>query len=61
MISKNSIDRCNLILETLLDHSLIEDWWDSPNRAFNMLTPYEQFQLDEQEVLDYLYKHLHPK
>ena len=50
-----NIERCNLILASLVGKKLIDNWWHTPHRAFNMLTPWDQFKLDEHKVLDYLY------
>jgi len=53
-----NIERCNIILTSLIGESLIEKWWDSPNKAFQMMTPKEQWNIDQKIVMSYLYGQL---
>lgn len=45
---------CNAILVSQLGKSLAAKWWYSRNRAFNKLTPEEQWKTSWQTVYDYL-------
>jgi hypothetical protein len=37
--------------------NLVEQWWQSKNRAFDMKTPKEQFDIDPEIVYTYLMGH----
>lgn len=49
--------RCDLLLEAMVGPNLIEQWWQSPNKAFDMKTPMEQFDIDSDVVYSYLMGH----
>ena len=46
--------RCNWLLASLVGAKLVDQWWVSPNRHWNGQTPESIFQLDHDEVYDYL-------
>lgn len=46
--------RCDWLLTAMLGRDGVEAWWQSPNRAFDMRTAREQFELDPQRVYRYL-------
>lgn len=50
--------RCNQILESLVGPSLVDLWWTSPNKAFNLTTPENQWDLDYKKVVNYLLNQL---
>jgi hypothetical protein len=37
--------------------NLVEKWWQSPNKAFDMKTAEEQFDIDPKVVYNYLMGH----
>lgn len=37
---------------------LVERWWDSPNRAFNMLSAREAFEQNKMQVVKYVLNYL---
>jgi hypothetical protein len=41
----------------MLGKDNIEKWWQSPNRAFDMKTAQEQFDIDPEVVYNYLMGH----
>lgn len=49
--------RCDLLLEAMIGPNLVEQWWQSKNRAFDMKTPKEQFDIDPEVVYSYLMGH----
>ena len=46
------------IVNALVGDKASDWWWNSPNRAFNGLTPDEYWVLDDKEVYSYLVGHL---
>jgi hypothetical protein len=38
----------------MLGKEMAPKWWDSPNKAFDLKTPNEQWQIDPESVYDYL-------
>ena len=54
MNSNNIYLRCDALVIALVGKNLAQHWWDSPNWAFNLLTPAKQFNLDPETVLKYL-------
>ena len=52
LIDKNKL---NSILFSLLgSDELVERWWESPNKAFDMMTPDEMLDLNPDYVVKYL-------
>lgn len=53
-------ERCDIILASLFPDQplLIEKWWTSPNKAFDLSTPSRMFEQDESRVVKYLYGQL---
>ena len=47
-------ERCQEFLLALIGPAAIEQWWDSPNKAFGGLTPTQQWAIDFHVVYDYL-------
>jgi hypothetical protein len=48
-------DKYNRILYALLgSEELVQKWWESPNRAFDEMTPNEMLNRDETRVKNYL-------
>jgi len=48
-------DRCDTILRSLLGERMVEQWWYSRNKAFDMLTPQEIWESgDVNRVYGYL-------
>lgn len=50
-------DRCKILLIAMLGKDLALKWWDSPNKAFDMKTPEEQWEQDYLTVYNYLMDH----
>jgi hypothetical protein len=49
----------NLVLDLLGNNSQqAHAWWNSPNKAFDNITPFEVYKNDPKLVLDYLMQHL---
>jgi len=46
--------KCDIILAAILGEDNIEGWWRSRNKAFNMMTAQEQFDIDPEIVYNYL-------
>lgn len=46
-----------LIVEAILGEKLALTWWQSPNAAFNMMTPIEAWKDNEDFVYNYLCHH----
>jgi len=48
-------DKYNRILHALLgSDELVKQWWASPNKAFDEMTPYEMLDQDKDRVKNYL-------
>jgi hypothetical protein len=48
----------NLILLSLLgSQSLVDRWWVSPNKAFEMATPKDTHEKEPKKVIDYILTH----
>ena len=48
-------DKYDRILHSLLgSEELVQKWWESPNKAFDELTPNEMLNRDEDQVKNYL-------
>ena len=45
-------------LEAMLGSGLVDDWWTSANKAFDMKTPQQMYLEDPSRVKQYLLKHL---
>jgi hypothetical protein len=46
-----------MIVEALVGREFSEQWWSTPNRAFDNRTPDEQWALESEVVSDYLFGH----
>lgn len=46
--------RCDWLLTALLGKDNVEGWWNSRNKAFDMKTGKEQFDIDPEIVYHYL-------
>lgn len=53
-------EQCNIVLSALFPDQpdLIEQWWNSPNKAFDGLSPDEMLERDSLRVIGYLWSHL---
>jgi hypothetical protein len=47
-------DHCNKLLEALVGPSLVDQWWDSPNKGFDGAKPRD---VDVYHVQSYLLSH----
>ena len=56
-MTENLKKRCDLLLEAMVGPNLVEKWWQSPNKAFDMKTAEEQFDIDPKVVYNYLMGH----
>ncbi|NBP03008.1 MAG: hypothetical protein EBU90_23425 [Proteobacteria bacterium] len=55
---KMRIGQLNLILMSVLgSEKLIEKWWNSPNKEFNLNTPREIFAKEPKRVIEYILSH----
>lgn len=43
-----------LLLNALGNSELVQNWWSSPNWTFDMHTPAEMWQKEQDKVIDYL-------
>ena len=43
------------LLGLLGDAVMVDAWWRSPNKAFNMLSPEEQLDIDSEAVKKYVF------
>lgn len=50
-------ERCNELLRAMVGEHLVSKWWKSPNKAFEMRTPNEQWNISHEEVCRYLLNH----
>jgi len=50
-------ERCELMIAALVGKHNVAAWWAAPNRAFKYKTPFLAFELDPDEVHDYLAWH----
>ena len=46
--------RSNALLTVMIGKDLVEHWWDSPNKAFDLKTPAAVWVEDYHKVYDYL-------
>lgn len=55
-----SKEQCDTILLSLFPSQpeLIERWWSSPNKAFDMRTPLQMLEEDSLRVIKYLWNQL---
>jgi hypothetical protein len=53
--SKNKLD--SILFAMLGNNELVEKWWDSPNKAFDMITPKEMLDLNHECVVNYILNH----
>ena len=49
--------KCDLLLQAMVGPNLVNKWWQSPNKAFDMKTAQEQFDIDPEVVYNYLMGH----
>jgi hypothetical protein len=50
--------RCDCLLTALIGKNNVDDWWNSPNKQWNMRTPNEQWAIDYTSVYNYLMNQL---
>lgn len=48
---------CEQLVKTLVGEALADNWWSTPNRAFDYKTPFVAFEQDPDTVYDYLTWH----
>jgi hypothetical protein len=48
-----------LLLSVLGSAELVDQWWVSPNRAFDSRTPAEMFDIDTMRVVNYILDQIH--
>jgi hypothetical protein len=60
MVKQLHFNDINKVVLDLLGNSesLATCWWNSPNKAFKNITPFEEYKNNPQNVLDYLVQHL---
>jgi hypothetical protein len=51
-------ERCDRMLEAIVGKDLVQKWWESPNKAFDDLTPCKQWEKDPLVVYKYLLSHI---
>ena len=56
-MTENLKKRCDWLLTAMLGKDNIEKWWQSRNKAFDMKTAQEQFDIDPKVVYNYLMGH----
>lgn len=49
--------KCNVLLEAMVGPSLVDQWWDSKNKHWDLRTPNEVFEEDPKSVFSYLMFH----
>jgi hypothetical protein len=47
----------NNLVASMVGEHLVADWWNSPNQAFDGLTPESQWQLGSDRIVNYLMAH----
>lgn len=52
MLDKNRLN--SILFACLGSDELVDKWWDSPNKAFDMITPNEMLDLNPDYVVKYL-------
>ena len=52
MLDKNRLN--SVLFACLGSDELVDKWWDSPNKAFDMITPNEMLDLNPDYVVKYL-------
>ena len=45
---------CDELVEALVGDKMVDAWWKSPNKAFEMRTPEEHFAISSDDVVNYL-------
>lgn len=50
-------ETCNQLVQALVGPDMTASWWSSPNKAFDMRTPEEQWALGSDSVVNYLMHH----
>jgi hypothetical protein len=58
MMEKLIKERCDRMLLSLVGEEQVQKWWESPNKAFDDMTPCKQFQIDPLVVYKYLLSHI---
>jgi hypothetical protein len=54
--TKQDLNTC--LFAMLGSDELVNKWWESPNLAFEGKTPLEVFEIDRQDVIDYVLSYL---
>jgi hypothetical protein len=52
--ANNIRKRCEWLVIAMVGKVNSDKWWNSKNKAFDMRTPEEQYQLDPEKVYNYL-------
>ena len=52
-----AIGRSRALVIAMVGKGASDIWWQSPNKAFNMKTPLDQWEQDWHEVYNYLMHH----
>jgi len=55
-MTENLKNKCDLLLQAMVGPNLVNKWWQSPNKAFDMKTAQEQFDIEPEVVYSYLMK-----
>jgi hypothetical protein len=54
---ENMRKQSEMLVISLIGADIANDWWNSPNRAFQMQTPENTFDSDPEKVYSYLVGH----
>lgn len=46
--------RCDALLTALVGKNLVDDWWNRPNKGFDLQTPIAVFEQNPEQVYNYL-------
>jgi hypothetical protein len=46
--------RCDALLTALVGKNLVDDWWNRPNKGFDLQTPIAVFEQNPERVYNYL-------
>ena len=53
-MTENLKNKCGLLIQAMVGPNLVNKWWQSPNKAFDMKTAQEQFDIEPEVVYNYL-------
>lgn len=55
MMTKETLKlRCDDLLTALVGKNLVDDWWNRPNKGFDLQTPITVFEQNPERVYNYL-------